>query len=95
MSTKHTPGPWAAAPTDGGFAVYEDDGEGNGDHIQCIPGHPRGEANARLIAAAPELLSALRDMVQREAYLYPDSESNVILDAARAAIAKATGQGEG
>jgi hypothetical protein len=34
-------------------------------------------------------------MVQREAYLYPDSESNVILDAARAAIAKATGQGEG
>ena len=56
------------------------------------------EANAWLIAAAPELLETLKDMVGAfEEYAEdwePDSVGVDILLKARAAIAKATGQGE-
>ena len=46
-------------------------------------------ANARLIAAAPELLDALKDMLD----YYGTASANVeFLTKARAAIAKATGQ---
>jgi hypothetical protein len=59
--TKHTPGPWTAyVTTEGGFEVYQDDGHGNGDHIACMVEHAESAANARLIAAAPVLLGALR-----------------------------------
>ena len=57
----------------------------------CNPS-PMGEANARLIAAAPDLLEALQGMID---YFiggsiddYSDTET---MQAARAAIAKATG----
>lgn len=48
------------------------------------------ESNANLIAAAPELLEALQDMV--ESYQYESSMENPSLLKARAAIAKALGQ---
>lgn len=48
--------------------------------------HDADEANARLIAAAPELLEALCDMVSDHEDL-----SEATLQFARAAIAKATG----
>jgi len=67
MSTKHTPGPWIYLyDGSGDFSVYGVDGAevgtawskdahfmGNGEASY------RNEANARLIAAAPELLEAL------------------------------------
>lgn len=79
MSAKHTPGPWVILPPvpfegddeneAGGFA-YPGGIEGsNGDPV-CMFGDPSGSgtmfenaANARLIAAAPDLLDVLKDIV--------------------------------
>ena len=55
------------------------------DHV-CGISREEAEANARLIAAAPELLEALRDMVSDRKCL-----SEATVNFARAAIAKATG----
>jgi hypothetical protein len=49
-------------------------------------------ANARLIAAAPELLASLRELVQLEADGRTERESSIeYWERARSAIAKATG----
>ena len=63
MKTKNTPGPWAVCSD--GINVYapETDTAITGDHI-CAPDHSEGMANARLIAAAPELKAALVECVQ-------------------------------
>lgn len=87
--TQHTPGPWFATPDS--YAVYERDGYGyRGDTMCALPGGDPAirAANARLIAAAPELLAALQAVL-------PYLGGTVIFApeqaAARAAIAKATG----
>lgn len=56
---QHTPGPWIAKPTASlgpQFVVYP---EAAGPDIAIIYDHGNTEANACLIAAAPELLNAL------------------------------------
>ena len=59
MSTKHTPGPWVARNNEENCLVYSEKFGGitlcqhNGAHRE------EHEANARLIAAAPELLEML------------------------------------
>lgn len=50
------------------------------------------QANARLIAAAPELLAALIAMVDAHAVPSSGCKERPAYDAARAAIAKATGE---
>lgn len=51
--TKHTPGPWSFRGCDGGWAIdFNEDQEQIVDYVY-------EEADARLIAAAPELLDAL------------------------------------
>ena len=92
----HTPGPWKV--TD---ARTEDDGETYGALIvqtadATIASNIYHEADARLIASAPDLLYALKRVVERPGPLF-----HLVLDehekhwpqiaAARAAIAKATG----
>ncbi len=63
MSAKHTPGPWKEV---GGRAVF------GPDHIViCRCGNysksiMEDEANARLIAAAPDLLDALRNLLTND-----------------------------
>jgi hypothetical protein len=67
----HTPGPWKAVMQFGAWHVRQDpeawDGMGY-QHIASLPSDRKGthygdmfKANARLIAAAPELLKALQE----------------------------------
>ena len=112
MAIEHTPGPWVidsdgdgkanAIVTSTHLASLDDDicevygGNMDGADIR--------QANARLIAAAPDLLAALRkaDALLKNAsdtglldllagYMHPD-EINGACDAVIAAIAKATGE---
>jgi hypothetical protein len=89
MST-HTPGPWK-------FALFEH--APNEAFVQWRAGYAEvhgsragREANARLIAAAPDLLAALQALVDLD-----DGDSPALwahsgdFERARAAIAKATG----
>lgn len=87
--TKHTPGPWELLP---GVAEHEIKSQ-DGDYIAYVVGHSwgaisseQGDANARLIAAAPDLLEELR-AIERFNTPLPCG----LLEQARAAIAKAEG----
>lgn len=96
MSAAHTPGPWSV-----NFKKFSEVQAENGAVIaECkkLTGLVNLQANARLIAAAPDLLAALRGL--DEAYcragtpLSPAErhEDRMRLIAARAAIAKAEGK---
>lgn len=80
MTARRTPGPWYVGKTPKGYAYVAAVGIGNVVDAGAVT-----HANARLIAAAPELLSALQGVL-RVADRATDE-----FDAARAAIAKATG----
>ena len=96
--TKHTPGPWEAV----GLTVCQVPPGGReiifGAHNTRSGDKDERQANARLIAAAPELLEALREFVS----LMPSAEGlgghapigafQIVADLARAAIAKAEGR---
>lgn len=94
--TKHTQGPWAVVKRNSGTAIYS---EGTTPKVMiCVGlGEPRErQANARLIAASPALLSALADLlhyvqVEHEEGGFPDDDLPEICNAAKAAIAKAIG----
>jgi hypothetical protein len=58
MSAQHTRGPWNVQPDSKLFAKIGSQANG-GIYVAKVQG-PDTEANARLIAAAPELLDALR-----------------------------------
>jgi len=101
MDSKHTPGPWKASPASG--VVWDAAGTPVAVTSGLINGPANGErgANACLIAAAPELLKALQAvLIDAEAAEvaarmkgYPDiaAETKARINAARAAIAAATG----
>lgn len=89
---KHTPGPWGLKAASGArslWRVADAVGRVIGTISRPYTGVDRADADARLIAAAPELLAALELLTDRMA-LVPDHE-DAILAAARAAIAKALG----
>lgn len=80
MENKHTPGPWTVGDTPA--IVYDD----NACEVAIATFNQESfEANARLIAAAPELLAAL------EAWVDCEIASQECFKLSRAAIAKATG----
>jgi len=80
--SKHTPGPWFARKT---FSGSSEIAAENGDGATIA--RTREDADASLIAAAPDLLEALRGVLQQFAKrLRVDS-----VERARAAIAKAEG----
>jgi starvation-inducible outer membrane lipoprotein len=85
---QHTPGPWEHR----GFDVWEPGKTALSIGSANRP-HPEAHANARLIAAAPDMLEALRRIVEET---YITSHGAIIglerghFEQARAAIAKAT-----
>lgn len=94
MTTEHTPGPWAARRMHtGGFDIFD---ARNRDVVTVYGGGVETEsreANARLIAAAPDMLEVListRDSLQAMA------DEGIIAEGSwptiDAAILKATGQ---
>jgi hypothetical protein len=107
MSAKFTPGPWTVTEHSwsrtGIYAeheaiaaldIYNDATEDNQDELEG-----RMAANARLIAAAPDLLEVL--IAVRDSFIYEDDHSktavmteadNHAFDQVCAAIAKATGE---
>lgn len=91
----HTPGPWEIERYSDGLIQIVGNVRAVSDHEEhvttVVEAVTRGdEANARLIAAAPELLEALRACVSRITDEVADAEFLDEVEQARAAIAKAT-----
>lgn len=92
---KHMPGPWlmVADAADGKHAIYGADEVYRIATVHNFNGWPANAANARLIAAAPELLQALIDCAEALAHLQDRMAVRVnppTLEKARAAITKAS-----
>ena len=86
MGGQHTPGPWDVSFGRNDAAIHA------GGTIAMIDDVMTGwRANARLIAAAPELLAALGDIVASSDANCGDSLANAIRTA-KDAIAKAKGE---
>lgn len=92
--TKHTPGPWHVGCGRASHIVYAADGYAVADAKTFHLKHESADANARLIAAAPDMLAALelaKSIVER---LWP-FEFDYEREAEKAindAIAKAKGE---
>lgn len=99
MNIKHTPGPWIAEGGDGHGNIWIGTKEGVYVAGTVLPIHgttelskEQAEANARLIAAAPDMLQALIDL---RATLDPyDIQYGNQVDLIEGAIAKAIGTQE-
>jgi hypothetical protein len=97
-TTQHTPGPWSQGE-DNPLNIY-----GNHASVANVHGtHPTGAsteeeaiANARLIAAAPLMLAALRTALEAIGDTYAardsDDDGESVRDIIADAIAKATGE---
>lgn len=103
MEAKHTPGPWKIFDEGDHFPGIDADEMtiilwGNEDENVGVQGHSKDErlANARLIAAAPELLECLVWAMREGRLSYSARTSSNrahcdAIDRAKAVIAKATG----
>jgi hypothetical protein len=105
----YTPGPWFVKenmPHGGGIGIGPDyDDSGDSPHAIITFNGGESEANARLIAAAPEMLEALQDIVYAVKHgisietlneccsdFNYGKKSNSILAACESAIEKAIGE---
>jgi hypothetical protein len=96
--SKHTPGPWKAQLREGYVGQWEVEGQyeviatGETALVADVASYTEcDDANARLIAAAPELLEALMGLRLYVDPLMGGEEVDNARRAANAAIAKATG----
>ena len=96
MNTLHTPSPW---DYDRGVVDADQSSGSIGrvticEHVYGAAGSPdmaTAEANGNLIAAAPDLLAVLRDVIDETAFYQAKFSSSEWRKKARAALAKATG----
>jgi len=98
MEAQHTPGPWEVVPLSGvggpfaiRMAYHNPQANPTWYGVQAVG----TKADARLIAAAPDLLEALKDYDNAFTDFDPDDQTSrfamrKVIIAARAAIAKAT-----
>lgn len=100
MSAKHTPGPWKYDPKDGSLDSLSDVAVGrfhSGRDDMGSDMRPR-KADARLIAAAPELLAALEGVIawaiehEEGSAFVANVRKPIEFEKARAALAKARGE---
>ena len=94
MNTKHTPGPWhigVRQPNSDKF-IYGKDGTEVANCDRLTNFAHENEANARLIAAAPDLLELVRRMGAHIADQCGEGLVHPLAAEARALIAKATGE---
>lgn len=95
--SKHTPGPWWLNIRNGRTRIYSIyGGDDRGKTVCRIHAYKSSttEANARLVAAAPELLEALKDMVKEFDIAHIESAfaSQVVAWKRADALVKATEQ---
>ncbi len=106
MDTKHTPGEWHIEKSGTGkynrvFTIYGTDnlcekcGKGDGQWLICetlesAVGYKKAEANAKLIAAAPELLEALQGILDIGKRDTSNPKYDCYYNTAKEAIKKAT-----
>jgi hypothetical protein len=97
VALKHTPGPWRMSPSDDGCDFVDIHADDWGAFARVVirmenddADSPEGLANANLILAAPDMLAALKIIV--DAWLSPLEKRALkveMCEAARTAIAKA------
>lgn len=104
-TTQHTQGPWDYDCYGEHFSFFGNDGrEDYSFRIEYNEEMPEAEQleNSHLIAAAPELLSALSNLIEDHKRMFPEAHPNSTIAweeceevmAAFAAIAKAEGRAE-
>lgn len=100
MKTKFTPGPWSSPENKSQYSNVRDLFNGNGQRFATIQfGSPSREvtedeieANARLIAAAPEMYEALENILRLSIFkAHGTAYDQEQVEKARAALAKASG----
>jgi hypothetical protein len=65
MTHKFTPGPWYAVEYGGFCNIQDESGYSESNILDAeIVGNDVAEANAKIAAASPELLKALKDLVK-------------------------------
>jgi hypothetical protein len=65
---KHTPGPWEVSKLGNGLYILGDRRPGSAQVVATVGGSSQAnlEANARLVAAAPELLAQLKALIKAD-----------------------------
>lgn len=86
--SEHSPGPWFVHPLFQTSVMNKE-----GDVAEASPSNPRRFYDARLIAAAPELLAMVRELTELLAMAQDSTEDETCAgaDAARALIARIEG----
>jgi hypothetical protein len=99
MNATHTPGPWRVFTTPAGkiIGIGELTGDGVTDARFCLwrGDSAEAEANARLIAAAPELLAALKGILEDDAHTTSLADQRARWTSRMAAAADAIAKAEG
>lgn len=99
MKTQHTLGPWFPEITEKGTTIIKTKGKdlkhGFLAELQTVDSGEEEEANARLIAAAPEILQSLQkllDKLPNDLFGWEGDSTNPAFNEALSAIHKATDQ---